>query len=1121
MPLAISPGEDKLGKSKFQIQHSESPDRAKLGGGHEPPIILRRQRNGNRKPMRVVSLHHHTTLSYRDGYGLPSAHIRRAEELLMPAIAMTEHGNSDSHVKAEIAAEGTGIKVIYGCEIYFGPTDEENRMQTKTHLTVLAKNAVGYRNLLSMITESYAKGFYYEPTVSPESLVRHKEGLIILSGCQGSLLFCSAVGGKHVPKEKASYKRALKVARWFRKNFGGDFFVEVQAFPELEATRRFNTHFAGRLARAIGARLCGTMDCHYTEYEESEIQMILHNLRGGNKKTIEEQAREWGYDVPLCPPLDDRSFYRRLRATGLSDAEAIQACVSTEDIAQECTVELPKLPMVRFKVPFGYGSVQEYWDQAIRDGWKYRGIDKLPARERARYKKQLIHEKSLIESKDYIDYFLIVREGVLFVKDTLNEPVGPARGSAAASVIAWLLRITEVDPLKFPLLVFERFIDETREDLPDIDLDFPSEVRPKLRDYYAGKYGDDCVNNIGTYTYFKSKLALDDVARVFHVPRFEVDRIKDFLIERSSGDLRASSTIEDTIEQFPQAKEVMEKYPDLYKSRELEGNIKGFGVHAAGLVISNEPLREIAAIYEREIPKDSGNWVQVVSLDKYDAERQGLVKMDFLGLSTMSIISACLRDLDMSLEDLYQLPLDDQKVYIAFRANDVVGVFQFDGRAMRYVCGSMKPDNFSEICDCNALARPGPLHNGAASEYAEIKHGVKLPDKFHPAVDVITAPTQYQIVYQEQILRIVKEVGDFPWTHAAYIRKIISRKIGEQEFNRQWDRFWEGCQTLHERTDYPPISEAQARKVWGNMITSGSYAFNAAHCVAYGLLAYWTMWFKVHHPAIFYARSLRQFDENPDKQRQLLRDAVKHDIDVLSPDPQASADTWKPLVSNGKIRRPAVQSGFKQISGVGDKVAKNIIDFREERGGLDSWWDLLDIRGIGPKTVDKIEQFVLQKDPFGVRTLDDSIAETKKLIRKGKLLRAPGPVIRKGLPLPTPTHTATDLPYEQGREFAVCWLGTILQRNIRDIFETNRAKTGEELDPKSVRNPELNEWALLTCEDEDDQLLLKIDRFKYPAFKEAIFDFRMGHDLLLVEGIRPRYVTARQILAKRLWTIEV
>jgi DNA polymerase-3 subunit alpha len=1107
MPLAISPGEDKL-TSQGKVQHSESPDRAKLGGGHEPPVILRRRRNGNIKPMRFVSLHHHTTLSYRDGYGLPSAHIRRAQELQMPAIAMTEHGNTDSHVKAEIAAEGSGIKVIYGCEIYFGPTDEENRMQTKTHLTILAKNQIGYINLLALVTKSFSEGFYYEPTVSHDMLLEHKEGLIVLSGCQSGLLFCSALGGKHIAPEYAGYGRALRVARWFKRNFQENYFIEVQAFPELEQTKRFNGEFAGRLSRAVGARLCGTMDCHYTEYEESEIQMILHNLRGGNKKTIEEQAREWGYNVPLCPPPDDKSIYRRLRRTGLSHDEAVQACVSTEDIAQECSVELPKLPMVRFRVPVGYSNVQEYWEQALRDGWKYRGINNLPLQGRIRYKKQLAHEKALIESKDYIDYFLIVREGVLYVKDYLKEPVGPARGSAAASVAAWLLRITEVDPLKFPMLVFERFIDETREDLPDIDLDFPSEVRPKLRDYYAGKYGDDCVNNVGTFTYFKSKLALDDVARVFRVPKFETDKIKDFLIERSSGDLRASSTIEDTIEQFSQAKEVMDKFPDLYKSRQLEGNIKGFGVHAAGLVISNAPLREVAAIYQREV---KGHPIQVVGLDKYDAERQGLVKMDFLGLSTMSMIADSIRQLDMSIEDLYALPLTDEKVYDSFRNNDVVGVFQFDGRAMRYVCGSMKPDNFSEICDCNALARPGPLHNGAASEYAEIKHGVKTPEKFHPAVDIITAPTQYQIVYQEQILRIVREVGDFPWTHAAYIRKIISRKIGEQEFNRQWGRFWDGCQTLHERTDYPPISRTQAKKVWGSMITSGSYAFNAAHCVAYGLLAYWTMWFKVYHPAIFYASSLAQYDENPDKTRQLLRDAVKHGIDIRSPEPQASDVTWK-ATSNGQA---AIQSGFKQIHGVGDKVATAIVDLRTERGQLDSWWDLLDIRGVGPKTVDKIEQWTLQKDPFGVRKLDDNIAQVKRLIRRGKLKKA------DGSRLPTPSHTAPDLPYEQGREFVVCWLGTILQRNIRDIFETNRAKTGEELDPKSVRNPELNEWALLTCEDEDDQLLLKIDRFKYPQFKSAIFDFKMGHDLLLVEGIRPRYVTARQILAKRLWTIEV
>jgi DNA polymerase III subunit alpha len=1071
--------------------------RGEIDHDHDPPIRRRRKRNGNSKPMKFVSLHHHSTFSYKDGFQLPEAHVRRAAELNMNSLAMTEHGNISSHVKFEIAALKLGVKPIFGCELYTGKVGE-GATQSKYHLTVLAKNEEGYHNLLKLVTKSWTDGFYYDPTCSWEMLNEHKRGLIILSGCQGSLLFCSCVGGKLIKPEDASYARGLEVARRFQRAFGNNYYLEVQAFPELSKSCEANP-IIERIGRRLGISIVGTMDCHYTELEENEVQQILHNLRGGNKKTLEEQAREWGYDVPLCPPPNDISIYRRLRLTGLSKQAAIQAVVSTEEISQECNVTLPRLPMVRFPVPPGYRDAQQYWEEALKIGWRFRGFHKLPQAERDRAKAQLLHERKMIEGKDFIDYFLIIRMGVVHVKDVLKAPVGPARGSAAASLAAYLLRITEVDPMKFPLLVFERFIDMTREDLPDIDLDFPSEVRPLLRDYYVSIFGEGCVNNIGTFTYFKSKLALDDVARVYRIPKFRVERVKDFLIERSSGDLRASSTIEDTVAQFDQAREVFEEFPELRKSQLLEGNVKGFGVHAAGLVVSNHPITSVTAVHERTI---DGNTMQVVALDKYDAERQGLVKMDFLGLSTMSVIWDCMKYLDWSLDDFYNLPLDDEKVYDAFRANDVVGVFQFDGRAMRYVCGSLKPDNFAEICDCNALARPGPLHNGAAREYAEIKFGNRIPQKIHPAVDRITAPTQYQIVYQEQILKIVREVGDFPWTHAAEIRKIIALKKGEAKFNESWDDFLAGSKTIHKRMDVPPMPEAIASDIWGQMITAGSYAFNAAHCVAYGMLANGTQYLKQHFPAPFYAYSLRH---TPSKAHDLMRDAVRHGIEIRKPHPVRSSQSWKPVK-----KRKTIRAGFQQIHGVGPSLANAIVEQRDS-GNIATWDDLLHIKGCGPKTVEKIKEWVERDDPFGAYKLDRDIRTTKQWLRSRSA--------NGSAPLPFPTHAAVDLPFEQGVQFEVVWLGTILARNIRDIFETNRAK-GREVDNATIRDPHLNEWAMLTCEDETDQLLLKIDRWKYPFMKETIFNFRQGKDLLLVEGVRPRYVTARQIAVKKMWIIE-
>lgn len=1064
----------------------------------------------NLKPMRFVSLHHHSTLgSYLDGYQLPEAHVRRATEINMGAMAMTEHGNIDSHVKFEKAAEEQGVKAIFGCEFYTGGVGEGKATQRKYHLTVLAATPEGYRNLLQLVTKSFREGFYYEPTINAKMLREHRKGLIVLSGCQGSLLFCSAVGGKLIEEKDASYARAKKVAEWFKQAFGDSYYIEVQGFPELDKTRQF-APMAERLGRELRIQLVGSMDCHYTAVEEVELQKVLHNVRPGEKRTLEEQVRSWGYDVPLCPPPDDMSLYRRMRATGLSAQASRDAIINSEVIAQRCNVTLPKLPMVEFPLPPGYDTVQALWRDWLKQGWRYRKCHLLPVAERSEYALRLKYEMGLIEEKGFESYMLIVSDAVKYAKEN-DIPVGPARGSAAASLAVWLLRITEVNPMLFPNLVFERFIDVSRADLPDIDLDFDSDRRHLVRSYLAKKYGDKCVSNIGTFTYYKSKNALDDVAKVYSVPKWEVERVKDLLIERSSGDLRASATIEDTVEQFDAAREVFEKNPDLYKAMDLEGNIKGFGVHSAGLVVSNSPIEEVCAVYSREVKK---RLISCVSMDKYDAERQGLLKLDFLGLSTMAMIAEALRQLDMSLEELYEVPLDDERVIDGFRENDVVGIFQFDGRAMRSVCGALKPDSFKEICDVNALSRPGPLHNGAANEYIDIKRGAKQPELIHPALDGITADTHYQIVYQEQILRVVTEIGNFDWTHASHIRKIISKKLGEQEFQREWHRFWAGAKSYQKRhPELPEIDEATAKKIWGLCITSGSYAFNAAHCVSYGMLGYWTMWLKRLHPAVFYAASLQKMPDKKPKgsadakvkmgsHATYLRDAIKGRgarpaVTILPPDPQLSGVDWVALDEKRLL------SGWRQAgaSAVGAKA----VSYRD-RQGVTGWRDYLNVPGIGPKTIQKVEELADSDDPFEVGKLDEMLAEIKQQLPDW------------GIPMPT--HTALEVPYERGRDELIVWVGFGMHRNLRDIFESNRARTGVELKPEEVDQPDLNEWLMILGTDGDEQVTLRIDRFHYPQYRKAAWDMRLGHDIIVAKGIKPGFRTAREIYVKQLWVID-
>jgi len=1045
---------------------------------HEHPVLIDREnrsrrgagRRGNSKPMRFVSLHHHSTFSFLDGYALPEAHIRRAEELNMNALAMTEHGNVFSHVKLEAAASKSGVKPIFGCELYTGFTDKERRTQKKNHLTVIAMDAEGYRNLLWLVSESWGPGFYYEPTVDMGMLRKYGKGLAILSGCQGS-------------------------ARRYARAFPGRYFIEVQAFPELEKTRLANPILA-RIARVLKLPLIATMDCHYTVFKEREIQAVLHNIRPGEKKTLEEQVQDWGYDVPLCPPPNDRAIYRRLRGTGLSHEQATEAIVNTELLAQDCNVELPKLPMVKLPLPEGVDHIQ-HWREKIGEGWRRRGVDGLPRSERVRYRAQLRREVEVIEAKDFTDYFLIVADAVQWAKGE-EILVGPARGSAAASLVCWLLQITEVNPMRFPDLVFERFIDWSRADLPDIDLDFDSDRRHEVREYLARRYGPEQVSNIGTFGYFKSKNSLDDAARVHRIPAFEINKIKDLLLERSSGDLRASATIEDTIGQFEEAGDVLTRYPKLVDAMDLEGNVKMFGVHAAGLVVSSGPITDVTSVIRREV---NDREIDVVSMDKYDAERQGLLKLDFLGLSTMAMMAEALRILGMKPQDLYDLDFDDEEVIQGFRENDVVGIFQFEGRATRAVCGSLQPDSFKEVCDINALSRPGPLHNGAADAYIDIKKGRRKPELIHPLLDSITAGTNYQIVYQEQILRIVREIGGFDWTGAANIRKIISKKHGEAEFNRQWEAFWKGAR---ERG----VDEETARKIWGLCITAGAYAFNAAHTTSYGTIAYWTMWLKRKFPDVFYAASLSKVPDGGgpkgtgtilSRHTILRRDAIEHGIEIIPPGP-SSGLTWS---VTGKSE---VSAGLTQIPGVGDKTAAAMVRYREEAGGVSSWGDYLAVKGIGPKTVERIQEWSTRSDPFGVYTLRDKIERGLAFVRS------------EGLP--QPSHTALEIPYEEPRDILITWIGVGVRLNLRNIFEQNQRRGEEVVSREKMRAPELDEFMLITGYDGSELVNLRFTRFIYPKFRDAIWKTKLGDDLLLVRGVKPRYRAAREIQVHELIVLE-
>jgi DNA polymerase-3 subunit alpha len=729
-------------------------------------------------------------------------------------------------------------------------------------------------------------------------------------------------------------------------------------------------------------------------------------------------------------------------------------------------------------------SSEELLVQWCRFGWKYREVGKRPKSEREWYAERVKYELKLMLDKDLADFFLSTSDMVRWAKDN-GIPIGPGRGSVAASVVAWLLRITEVDPIRYPHLLFERFLDVTRTDPPDIDLDISDERRFELFEYMASKYGSDCVGTVANFVRYRGKNSLADVARVYNVPMYAKEVISNLIIERSGGDSRFDATLADTADMFPSAKSVFDQYPDLWKATQLEGNVRGMSVHAAGMIVANSPLTDVCAVYERE-----GR--QVLSVDKYDCEYAGMLKMDMLGLSTMGIIANCLEMSGLTLEDLYEIPDDDPAALEIFKKWDVTGIFQFEGRATRLVNRDVSPDNFGEVVDVNALSRPGPLFSGTTAEYCDVKHGRRKPERFHPIIDELTAHTRGQIIYQEQILQIVREVGGFDWTNANEIRRIIAKKIGEAAFNVSMGNFVEGAARLH------GIQEETSKQIWKRLVTSGTYAFVYAHSVSYSILGFWTAWLKAHQPLEFYASSLSKSGEKDDKEQsfRLMKDAVAHSIDIHPPRLALSGKNWA-----AHPTEQALVAGWCQIRGIGPKMAPRIA----EAGPYSEWSDMQRVPGVGPKTIERIQEFACTEDPFGLKTTSRRLTRVREWLAKQKYV-------------PQPTHTGTEtaaIYMEQnygsnakrnyGKGPRVIYMGIVRERNMQDAVENRRSRTGEEAEDilRTLKRPDLLAYCSLRCFDTtDEEVYLRVNRFTFPRLKRTIESIAVGHDVVVAVGNR-------------------
>ena len=732
----------------------------------------------------------------------------------------------------------------------------------------------------------------------------------------------------------------------------------------------------------------------------------------------------------------------------------------------------------------------------LREGWKYRlsqGWTGPKRRGNQPYLDQMQHELDRILEKGYESYFLLVSWIVRWAKDH-DVAVGPGRGSSAASIVCFLLRITEPDPLDFPLCDFSRFVDPTRTDLPDIDIDFDDEFRHLVRAAIAEKFGAERVGNIGTFTKYKGKSALADVQRVFSLPRGKIEELKGMIVERSGGDSRADAALMDTIEMFEGAAAIFAEFPDIQKAIDLEGNYKSMSTHAAGVVVTTGPVSNICAMYTREI---KGRQITAVSVDKYDAEKLNLMKVDLLGLKTMGMIAQALKIAGMTLEDLYRLPLDDPATLDAFHRNDVIGVFQFEGRATRLVGRDLAPDDFLELVDVNALSRPGPLFSGTTAEYIDVKHERRKATRIHPVIDEITKGTKGQIIYQEQILHALSQFGGLSVKRVHEIRRIISKKLGEAQFNTSANDFADNASKMH------GVTRELAMEVWSRVVTSASYAFVYSHSLAYTMIGYWGMYLKVHHPVAFYTAQLRKIDK--EKWPKLIRDAQEHGIKVSGVDLRLSGETWTPDVERGRIT-----AGFLQLKQCGPAMTERILTARADGLRLRKADDLLQVKGVGPATLAKMREMIDGDDPFGLMRTQIALDAVRGAIESHEIpLRKPN------------VNSEQILDLAGGKE--VVWVGMVKFKEYKDAIEDERARSGKSLEEikQEMKRPDLaSNCVLHAYDDSGEDVYVRITRFDFPKFRKALENTRENKDVIWVLARKSNGGFGASIYVKNLIVID-
>lgn len=900
------------------------------------------------KPNSFVHLHLHTQYSLLDGAIRLKDLIEKAKELEIPAIAQTDHGNMFGAIDFYTKCKDAGIKPILGSEIYFTPgsrfdknavkksknvsnQDSEESSRQIHHLILLCKNNTGYKNLCKLLSQAYLEGFYYKPRADIELLKQYSEGLICTTAC-----LKGEVGYNFFTDQDDRAKKAIEK---LSDIFGEDFYLEIQenGIPEQQIVNEKVIAYA----KEHNINLVATNDCHYMTPEDATAQEVLLCVQTGKTYADENRMKMTSQEFFYKTPEQMRSAFSHVP----------EACDNTLRIADKCNVELSwtdengnqiyHLP--DFPIDTGE-STEEFFERMSYEGLEKRfqgpHFTKLVnsekwEEEKPKYFERIKYEIDMIKKMGFCGYFLIVSDFIKWSKNN-DIPVGPGRGSGAGSIVAYALEITNIDPLPFNLL-FERFINPERISMPDFDVDFCQTGRPKVIEYVTQKYGEDKVGQIITFGKLQAKAVIKDVSRVYGLTFAEADIISKLIPDEIGITLKKSLEMEpklvDLIESDSKIKQIFNI------AQRLEGLYRHAGIHAAGVVITNQPLVEYCPLFK------GAKGEKVIQFDKDFAELIGLVKFDFLGLKTLTVINYAQkfiqRDIDETF-DIENIDMEDKNVYDFVAKGETIGVFQLESSGMIDLCKRLAPDNIEDITAVNALYRPGPLNSGMVDDFIDIKHGRKTMTFPFPELEPVLKDTYGVIVYQEQVMKIAQVLAGYSLGQADILRKAMGKKkIKLIEEHREI--FLKGA---GERGYDLKI----AGDLYQLMANFAEYGFNKSHAVAYAVIAYQTAFLKRYYPPQFFAATLSLELGNTDKVTQYINDARRFKIEVLPPDVNESL--WLFNVVEGNIR-----FGMGAVKNVGEGAVQSLIKERELNGpftGFIDFCERVDLKTINKRMMESL-----------------------------------------------------------------------------------------------------------------------------------------------------------------------